>query len=169
MAHHQQVQRTQTLHLLPAHPTEVVDLRVEEGRETSTAKVEDEAGPCMQMIGIGITTHVIACLIDRIDREAAQGIPYDAIEIHVMSVIETSTGESATTADSYRGSTTLTLVRRVQNQDHGRLTRTAEAPRLKQDIFLAHPPARSRIRPTTRLLTDMDRLWIPTRDVLQLQ
>jgi hypothetical protein len=86
----------------------------------------------------------------------------------VMSVIENSTGENATQG-LYRGSTTLILVRQAQNQDRGLLIRIVEARRLIQDIFLVLLQVRFRILLIIRLLTDMDRPWIPTLDVLQSQ
>jgi hypothetical protein len=168
MAHSQQAQRIQTPLLRPALPIEVVVLHVEEVGETSTARVEDEVGPCTQMTGIDITMHVIGCRTDLIAREAAQGTLYDEIEIRVMSVIENSTGENATQG-LYRGSTTLILVRQAQNQDRGLLIRIVEARRLIQDIFLVLLQVRFRILLIIRLLTDMDRPWIPTLDVLQSQ
>lgn len=69
------LQQARHIRILPSTPvlrTEVVDLDVDEEGETSTARAEDEAGPCIQMTGIVITMHVIACLTDPIVLAAAR-------------------------------------------------------------------------------------------------
>lgn len=169
MDHLPQGQHIQTLLSLQAPPIEVVALHVGEAGEISMARVVGEAGQCILTTGIDITMHEIVYLIDPTAREVARGTPYGETETHVMSGIETLTGENVTTEDLCPGNTTLILDRQVRKLDRALLIHIGGAPRSIQDIFPVHLRVRHRIRRITHLQTGMDSLWIPILDALQLR
>ncbi|KAJ4302709.1 hypothetical protein N0V90_001599 [Kalmusia sp. IMI 367209] len=167
--HLRQDQHIQILRSALAHHIEEVGLVAVGEDGIFRLKDEDVADRLMRTTETDIMIHETACPIGPTVHAVVQGIQCDGTEIRGMSVTGTLIGENVKIGDTRQESTTLILDQQVLNQGRVRLIHTVGARRLIRDMLLVPLQERRHIRHTIHPLIDMDRLWIPTRDVLQSQ